>query len=230
MQPLKLTTILLGLLFIVIGVGFMLEQFGILPFSRLWDVLWPSLFILLGIYVLFINWRAVFPATVFAYIGVAGLLDTFNVTDDPWRLWPILLISLGISIMLGFDWNSMTNNSNIADDTLNDVVMFWGIDRKVTSQAFKGGTMTIMFGGGKVNLRDAKLAENQAKLNITTMFGGLEIIVPPTMRVANKTVGIFGGSDDKTKMPPEPNAPVIEISGVTMFGGLSIKNRDEHES
>jgi uncharacterized membrane protein len=46
----------LGLILILIGTIFLLRNLGLLP-VEIWSVFWPSLLILLGIYLIFISQR-----------------------------------------------------------------------------------------------------------------------------------------------------------------------------
>lgn len=48
--------LLLGLIFILLGTLFLLRNLGLLPIE-IWSAFWPSLIILLGIYIVFLNYR-----------------------------------------------------------------------------------------------------------------------------------------------------------------------------
>lgn len=45
---------LLGLIFLLLGILFLLRNLGLLPIE-IWSAFWPSLLILLGIYIIFLS-------------------------------------------------------------------------------------------------------------------------------------------------------------------------------
>jgi len=47
---------LLGLIFILLGILFLLRNLGLLPIE-IWSAFWPSLFIILGLYIVFLNYK-----------------------------------------------------------------------------------------------------------------------------------------------------------------------------
>ena len=95
------------------------------------------------------------------------------------------------------------------------------MDKKVTSQNFKGGSITAIFGGAKIYLREAKIAEN-CTLDLTAIFGGVEVLVAENVNVETSGTGIFGGFD--SKVPTRANAiGKINIQGEAILGGVEIK-------
>jgi len=112
-------------------------------------------------------------------------------------------------------------------NTLNEVAIFGGGKRKVTTQDFKGGELTAIFGGFEVDLRLAGMTADSAILEVNTVFGGAEIRVPYSWTAVVQGVGIFGGYGDETT-PPEPatnpQSKKLFIRGAAVFGGVSVKN------
>lgn len=119
------------------------------------------------------------------------------------------------------------NTSEDPGDTIDVVSVFNSVKRRITSDNFKGGRITSIFGGSDIILHDAKLAEGEQVLDIVAIFGGVEIYVPRDWRVIVKTVTIFGGfeetrfRDSGTKMA---NDRVLVIKGFVLFGGGEVKN------
>jgi hypothetical protein len=58
------------------------------------------------------------------------------------------------------------------------------------------------------------------------MFGGIDIRVPETWAVTVRGTGVFGGYEDKTiePRPTDPKPPHLIITGVALFGGVTVKN------
>ena len=89
------------------------------------------------------------------------------------------------------------------------------------SEEFKGANLVAVFGGIKLDLRNAKL-EEETVMKASAIFGGIDIIVPKDVNVKIKSTSIFGGVSNKVKNIEE-NKKVIYIECVCLFGGVDIK-------
>jgi hypothetical protein len=112
------------------------------------------------------------------------------------------------------------------DDTFYRTVVFMGFNRRITSQHFRFGKVSAVFGGFNLDFRGAEMEGNQAVLQIEAVFGGGEIRIPPTWRVSVTAHEIAGAVVDETYAHPGAAAPakVLIIHGTTVFGGVVIKN------
>jgi hypothetical protein len=111
--------------------------------------------------------------------------------------------------------------------TLNEVAIFGGGKRKVTSQDFKGGELTAIFGGFEIDLRYAAMAGDSAVLEVNAIFGGAEIRIPDTWTAVVQGVGIFGGYGDESTPPnpaTNPQSKRLFLKGAAVFGGVAVKN------
>jgi len=68
------------------------------------------------------------------------------------------------------------------------------------------------------------MAGREAIFEANAIFGGVEMKVPAEWAVSVRGMGIFGGYEDKTKMPVSPDAPLLVVSGYAIFGGVSVSN------
>ena len=84
-----------------------------------------------------------------------------------------------------------------------------------------------VMGGATFDFRDVQLPQREITLNCTTIFGGVEVIVPPEMRVIDSGIALFGGRDTGpgSEESSDPNAPVLRLTGLTLFGGLGVKHK-----
>ncbi len=96
-----------------------------------------------------------------------------------------------------------------------------GIDLKSRAKGFKGGALTAWFGGIALDLRDAELAPG-ASLSVNTLFGGVAVKTPPNWRVESSVKSLAGGVDVKTPAGDDPDAPVLKLEGLTLFGGVAV--------
>ena len=186
-------------------------------------------------------------------IFLGSSLGLYDVTIA--ELWPLFLIGAGL-LMLGnrvwgphwpgpgqgrwdkarWDMGSWNKGSwdkgraaeaPASDSTLNEVAIFGGGKRKVTSQDFKGGELTAIFGGFEIDLRYAGMTGDSAVLEINAIFGGAEVRIPETWTAVVQGVGIFGGYGDESTAPNPATNPQIKrlfLKGAAVFGGVSIKN------
>jgi len=225
--------IIMGVVFILIGLAFLLDHLGIIAIGSLWRF-WPLLLVFAGVVNLTSHDRRIWGI----FLILAGTLQQLNelgITHFGWsQFWPMMLIALGLYVMWGsFQWSSkpVPAPSKMGDPrtTLNEAVVFGGLERRMTTPDFQGGDITAIFGGIELDLTEANMQANEATLAITAIFGGVEVRVPPTWQVAFRGAPIFGGIEDKTRTarvddPASPNLKTLVITGAVIFGGLEIKN------
>ena len=96
-----------------------------------------------------------------------------------------------------------------------------GIDLKSRATSFRGGTMLAWFGGIALDLRDIELAPG-ARLTTNTLFGGIAVKTPPNWRVESSVRNVAGGVDVKTGAGDDPDAPLLILEGLTLFGGVAV--------
>ena len=105
------------------------------------------------------------------------------------------------------------------------VAVFDGAELDSEAKAFRGGSMVAWYGGVDADLRQAKLAP-EAHLNVTAMFGGIQLLVPPGTRVQSNVRAIAGGVDVGGKDPDDPDAPLLVIDGFAFCGGVAVGRKD----
>jgi hypothetical protein len=108
--------------------------------------------------------------------------------------------SLGIGIMGGFE----RKGPWVAPDTFN-AVAFWG--------------------GGKLDLREARFASPQVTIHAVAIMGGIEIVVPEDAEVHVSGVGIMGGFDHRASGVGSPGGPRIVVKGLAFWGGVSVQRK-----
>ena len=136
--------------------------------------------------------------------------------------WPVILIIIGLSFI--FRHRKLTANKEINDNYFEAMNVFGGGNQIISSPALEGGRITSIFGGSEVDLRQSKALPG-AKIEITTVFGGCDIMVPPDWKIKNEVTAILGGFEDKrTNISHDENAPIVVIKGLTMFGGGEVKS------
>ncbi len=87
-------------------------------------------------------------------------------------------------------------------------------------------------GGAELDFRDAAIGEHGAHVTAFGFCGGVEIIVPPEIRVEIDGLAVLGGfdEDDTRPEPPPAGAPVLRVDGLALLGGVSVTVRLPGES
>ncbi len=91
-----------------------------------------------------------------------------------------------------------------------------------TARAFRGGTLTCLYGGGILDLRGAVLAPGGATLRIQAFNGGAQILIPASWRLETEVVGLGGVVDARPRIDRPADPPILSIRGWAMFGGFGI--------
>jgi len=121
----------------------------------------------------------------------------------------------------------------LAADEIDLVAVMAGAELASTARSFRGGRVISWYGGIELDLRAATIDPAGARLEIRTVFGGTSVAVAPGVPVRITGPAIFGGAVNTTGAPePTPEAPGLEITGFTLFGGLQVyaAERDEATS
>jgi Domain of unknown function (DUF1707)/Cell wall-active antibiotics response 4TMS YvqF len=108
------------------------------------------------------------------------------------------------------------------------ITIFAGATRKGPWHAEPVIEVLTVFGGVELDFRDAILPGKEVILKATTVMGGVEVIVPPEMRVVDNGIAILGGRE-VTGNPPaasSPDAPVLRVEGACVLGGMEIKHKE----
>jgi hypothetical protein len=135
----------------------------------------------------------------------------------------------GMASAAAFVKRAVPSRGDEDSDELWLVAVFDGIELKSRAKAFKGGSMLAWFGGIDVDLSDAELAP-EARLSVHTLYGGIAIKTPPNWRVESNAQALFGGVDTRTPADEDPDAPVLTLVGMALFGGIAVSAETDGSS
>jgi Domain of unknown function (DUF1707) len=108
--------------------------------------------------------------------------------------------STGIAIMSGFERKGP-----------------WVVPREFTAFAF--------WGGGQVDLREARFSEPEVTIRVFAIMGGIDVIVPENAEVIVNGVGIMGGFDHGGAGAGTAGGPRITVTGFAFWGGVGVKRK-----
>ena len=136
-----------------------------------------------------------------------------------------IAIIVGLMLILGAVFRKhptyTPNTHHAGTNDLSYTVVFGGQEINHTA-LINGGTLTAVFGGIELDLRQATVTDG-AVIDVTTFCGGIEIKPPPGVRILVTGTPIFGGYDNKAEQPIAPDAPTLRFNITAVFGGIEIK-------
>lgn len=225
--------VLLGGILIVLGGLFLLNTMNVLDFRFTRVVFsWPFIMLVIGLFVL-VNTEKKFLGGVLSGIGALFLIPRIfpQVDYDSSIIIPIFLIALGTYIILkrrktdtGSEFSAY--NLKINKDKIDDVSIFGGGTKIISSNNFQGGSITAIFGGSEINLINCQLAEGDNVLDVLCIFGGTTIILPKEWNVVINVTSVLGGFSNKAIRNPSiviDQSRTLHIKGLAMFGGGEVK-------
>lgn len=217
--------VLIGLIVVAVGVLLLLGNLGFGDFSP-WEYA-PSLLIVLGIWALIRSgFRGSIGPWVLIGIGVALQLSVLDEVPNVVRgaIWPVLIIGTGVLLIVTrASFGGRGSATRSSGDGLNHVAVFNSVS-DVVDGPFGGLQATTLFGGADYDLRDARVERPPAVIDLTCMFGGVELRVPEDWIIHNDVLALFGGVDDKRLDSTTDGEATVSIRGTVLFGGLTIKD------
>ena len=97
-------------------------------------------------------------------------------------------------------------------------------------------TALVFQAGAELDFREALLPPGETRLTLVAIMGGIDILIPPGVRVEGRGVGLMGGWDQAGGepppggWPPDHQVPVLRINGVAVMGGVGVEVRLPGES
>lgn len=235
-----------GIFLVIIGGAILLNK--MYPELPNWLFSWKTLLITIGLYVgAKHNFRGGGWAIPIIIGSVFLFTDNFPDLAIKRYIWPIAIIVVGLFIILRPKFGKSTwsmdddnnkgtlgNNSNPInenganwshEDVIDTTNIFSGSKKINLSKNFRGGEVTNIFGGSEINLTKADI-QGTAILEVTCIFGGTKLIVPPDWNIQQEAVAIFGGVDDKRPVTglQENLSKTLIIKGTVLMGGIDIRS------
>ena len=241
-----------GMVIVAIGALLMAQKLG--ADVPEWIFTWPMILICVGLFTgakhSFRGMGWLIPIA----IGTVFLINEQSI-DLPLKqlMWPAVIILIGIAMMVrprrwerqrpwrNDDWQNhprwqrwkqweheYTHNAQqMSDNFLDITTVFGGTKKNIVTKEFKGGDITTFFGGIELNFVQADLTET-ATIDVTQVFGGAKLVVPPHWTVRSEDlVTVFGSIEDKrpirSDLPPD-GTKILVLKGTCLFGGIDIKS------
>ncbi len=223
----KINNIIWGVILVAAGVIFALDALNIVTVNIFFDGWW-TLFIIVPCVVGLFKEREKTGNLIGIAIGVVLLLCCQDVLDFSvmWKLLvPAIIIIVGLKLLISGVFGNKANEMIVKMKTNGKkprvcCATFSGCDVNYNGEVFEGAELTAVFGGVKCDLRNA-IIEKDCAIQVSAIFGGIDILVPAHVNVKVNSTAIFGGISNKTAV--QKDAPTIYVGGTCMFGGVDIK-------
>jgi hypothetical protein len=226
-RPRVTPQVLFGLLVIVAGVLFTLDNLGVVDAEQYLQY-WPSALVGIGLLKLWHaregqGWVGGFMLVL---LGGWMLLErVVAIRISLHDLWPLLFVFLGGYLVWkglgGVRHKPVSNGQN----RFSAIAIMSGVIRRNNTPTFEGADLTAIMGGCEIDLRQASIAPGtEAVIDVFAFWGGIDLKVPEDWLVITRAIPIMGGVEDKTHSPSAPAARTLVIRGVVIMGGVTIKN------
>ncbi len=210
-----------GVLLITVGVLLLLDRAGAVDAWSLVASGWPAILVLAGAAQVLTRPRNLLGGALLAGLGIALFGWTLGYVASLAVLWPLLLIALGIWMMAG-RWPAIVRIDGVEDSDTDIVAVF--DDRTVQRVGpFAGGSVTAVFGDVRLDLRRATLGPAGATVQVTTVFGDVDLEVPDGWRVRVSGPELLGDVNLRAAHDPPEDAPTLQLRVVTIFGDVDIQ-------
>lgn len=212
-----------GVLLIFLGGGLVLDNLDIvdLHFCN-W---WPLIFIAIGL-VNFINSKALSNPVgwIFVILGGIFLLPANNILSfgEIFKYWPLVFVFFGVRMI--FNRLGRHGLKFSSKDEINEFAIFGGLEKRVKSEDFKGGSVSVTMGIAEIDLRSVELSSEGAVLDVTSIFGLVEIHVPKSCPLDIRSGAIFSHVENKCASSQQANGQPLVIKIAAIFSEVEILN------
>lgn len=214
-----LTQVVLGLLLVILGTALTIHLLGWADL-RSFAPFWPASILALGLAELApAKGRGrIWGLTLLALGAVFQLWTLGFLPVSPLRLWPLLLVALGLLVL----WLAGRRNRGSPGEGLAELAVFSTFHRSFEDRPFSGGSLSLICAGGEVDLRRARMAGPEAVVDLVAIVGGATLKVPEGWVAVDELSGFFGGIENQAASGP-PEAPRLIIRGTAILGGADVR-------
>ncbi|MBR5515449.1 MAG: hypothetical protein IKU52_04530 [Clostridia bacterium] len=225
----RINTVLWGLLLVILGVVFALNALDFIDIRIFFDGWW-TIAIIAPCFIGLVTSAQKLANLIGLICGIVlflccqGVLSFTMVTK---LIVPTIFIIIGLKMIFG----SLFGNKSakvLEQKIINGITpvtvagVFSAENPDFKSKEFHAAEFTAVFGSVKCDLREAVIEED-CVINCSAIFGGIDIILPPDVKVKLRSNSLFGGMSDKNRKTDPTEGVTVYISGTCMFGGVDVK-------
>ena len=210
----------LGLALIVVGVLLTLDNLAVLDAADLLAGWWPVAVIVAGLWWLVTG--STLTGLIVSAVGLLLLATTQDLVEaNVGRLiFPVLLVVVGGGLLQA-GWRVRT--ARIAAVGITSAAGAVGGRAAAEGDAPAERSATAVFGDARIAVHDDGTEHGTVLVTATAVFGDVKVEVPPGWRVVDRVGRVFGDVSVPREQPDDPNAPVVEVHGMVVFGDVSVR-------
>jgi predicted membrane protein len=181
---------------------------------------WPIILVVFGVYLV---WRAMEGRRLSGGDGGPGTPGSGGGIGGGVQVGVIG----GLDATSGLRAPEFAGPSSFRDDRLDEFAVFGGGDRMLRSRSFRGGNVTAIMGGFDIDLRDADIAGDSARIEMFVLMGGVDLKVPENWTVVIDVTPFMGGADysaGSRRPPAEGQTKVLTVTGFVCMGGIEVRH------
>ncbi len=112
-----------------------------------------------------------------------------------------------------------------SEDYFDSTSIFGGTKKVILSKNFKFADITCVMGGCDVDFSQADI-QGEVIIDMTVIFGGVKLTVPPNWTIRNNLTPLFGNTEDKRTITATnyDTSKVLILTGGVVFGGIEIRS------
>ena len=225
----RVRSVVWGVVLVALGTAIGLNVLGITDFEIFFDGWW-TLFIIIPSFVGIITEKD----KTFSIIGlVTGsvLLLAYQDLIDKSMIWkmilPFVIVLIGIKMIFKDIFNREVNQAKKKLDASGVkpeeyAVTFSGQHLDFSGRVFSSAEFNAVFGSMKCNLQNAIITDG-AVINLCSVFGHIDVYLPPNVNVKVSSSSVFGGISDKRAVKTADSNITVYVVGNCIFGGADIK-------
>lgn len=217
-----------GGLIVLIGLVLLLWTTDTIEAETFWAWV-PALFVILGLWALVKSGfrNIVGPIMVIAIAG-ALFLRMIGVLEagvlGAW--WPVFIVLFGVLVVINRSRRHRRIRIEGDAGDLDAIAVFGTTDRRIASDRFGEAEMAAIFGDARLDLRDCAIDRPPALVDVVSIFGDVELIVPAEWTIQFEVMSIFGETIDRRRSSPDRESNEVEliVSGTAIFGDIEIRD------
>lgn len=144
------------------------------------------------------------------------------------RLGATVLMVLGALWAIGQALGRRRTAGDATSDEFELAAYFGGAHRTSTAASLRRGVVRVFCGGVDLDLREAAPDPGGATLDLSAVWGGVNVTVPRSWRVLVEDRSTLGGVDARVTPPEElpDDAPLLRVLVSARLGGAAIRAAD----
>jgi Cell wall-active antibiotics response 4TMS YvqF/Domain of unknown function (DUF1707) len=109
------------------------------------------------------------------------------------------------------------------------IAILGSVERRGHWTVARTSSALAVLGSVVIDLRDVTLPAGVTTLEVSTVLGSIEILVPPNLAVESEGTGILGSFEGVQRLPRDldPDLPVLRVRGRAVLGSIEVVTRPD---